>query len=308
VIEYVTDQLLASAKRRARIPDAAFSPAELLAIASEELESYLVPLIASAHEDYYLTHADFTLSADAAQTYRIPSRAVGGGLRELSFLDVSGEPIDVPRISTDDLEQATWGFVIESQSVRYVNRVARSGPVTLRMAFPASPGLLCQAASAAVISAVNGTAVTLAAVASPADPLLPEPDPAAPTSMSGATSFDFLRATPGFELVAFDQAGACNGTTLTLGAAASGLLVGDYVTLAGQRPVPQCPTALFPVLAQSIAAEMLHQLGKDDEAQAALAKRTDMEARAKPLLQNRVKGAPQQIIRRHGVLQATRRW
>lgn len=308
MLGYLADQVLASAKRRARIPDAAFASDELLSIASEEVESYLVPILAGANEDYYEVDQDFTLTGDKSTVYRIPWRAVGGALREVSFLDASGETIDVPRIAVDDLEQATWGFVLESQGVRYVNRIARAGPVTLRMTFLATPGLFCQAASAAVVTGIAGAALTLGAAPSPAAPLLPLPDPAAPASFAGVTSFDIVRGTPGFELVAMDQAGTCDGTTLTLGAANADIQVGDYVSLPGTRPVPQCPTALVPLLSQSIAAEMLHQLGKDDEAQAALAKRTDMEARAKPLLQNRVKGAPQQVIRRHGVLQATRRW
>lgn len=308
MLEYVVDELVASAKRRGRIPDAAFSSADLLQIAYEETESYLLPLIASAQEDYYEADQDFALSGAVSTVYRIPSRAVGGALRELSFLDSAGNTIDVPRISVDDLEQASWGFVIESQGVRYVNRIARAGPVTLRMTFLVSPGIFCQASSAAKVSNIAGVALTLAALDTPADPLLPVPLTTAPAIFSGRTSFDLIRSTPGFELIAFDVAGTCDGTTLTLSTANTDVQVGDYVALAGYRPIPACPTAMWPLLAQSIAAEMLHQLGKDDEAEAALKKRTDMEARAKPLIQNRVGGAPQQVIRRRGVLQATRRW
>lgn len=307
MIEYVSDQLIASAKRRGRIPDGAFATAELLGVANEEIETYLVPLIEGVHEDYYETNVDFAVGPTSA-TYRIPGRAVGGSLREISFLDASGNTIDIPRVSIDDLEQATWGFTLLSQRVQYVNRVARAGPVTLRMTIALRPNRLCQAASAAVVTAINGDVLTLAAIGAPADPLLPLPDDTGPDALAAVTSFDIVKASPGFEIAGYDLAGSVSGANLTLsGDVPAGVEVGDYVARAGYSPVPQAPAEAWHLLAQAVRAELLSELG-DAEAQNELGRLAMMEKRVKPLLQNRVRGAPQSVIRRHGVLQASRRW
>lgn len=309
MLQYVADAVIASAKGRGRIPDSAFGAGDLLQIANEELESYIVPLLTSVQEDYYETDADYPLSSALSTTYRLPSRAVGGGLREVSFLDASGATIDVPRIDVTDLEAATWGFVLKSQSVQYVNRVSYSGSTTLRMTYSFSPNLLCQAANAAVVTYINGAIITLGAVGTPTSPLPAPSDGGAPSNMAGVTSFDFIKATPGFECIAFDQTGTCNGTTLTLdGSVPTSLAVGDYVAQAHYTPVPQCPTAFVPLLSQSIAAQLLKRMGSLEESQAALAERKLMETQVLPLVQNRIRGAPKSLIARRGILQCGRRW
>lgn len=325
MIEYVADQLIASAKRRGRIPDSAFTTAEWLQIANEEMETYLAPLILKAQEDYYLASAVFALTAltdgavldlalDAelyvstvATSWRIPPRAAGGALRDLSFLDASANTIEVPRISIDDREQATWGFTLTAQTVDYVNRVARAGPVALRMMFSMAPSMLAAAASCAKVATVAGTTVTVEAMDAAADPL--SGATAYTASFPSATAFDFLKATPGFEVVGMDRAGSYSGGTITLSDAAPlDLEVGDYVALPHYSPVPQCPTALWGLFAQAVAATALEQMGALDQAQQATARRELIAKQVLPLLQNRVKGSPQSIMRRHGVLNATRRW
>lgn len=327
--EYLADQVIASAKRRGRIPDGAFTAAELLAIANEEMESYLSPLVSGAQEDYYC--ADYYISTKAIEfldgalldlvldsplytviqptgdqtVYRLPARAQGSGLREVVFLDAAGNIIDVPRVSLTDLDKATWGVILQSQSIAYLNRSQRSDVVVMRIIFPLTPGILCAAGDAARVSSISGTTIGLEAIPAPENPL---GSVNAPTSMSGLTSFDFIKATPGFEVAAYDRAGTCDGSTITLGAELpSTVEVGDYVAKAYYSPVPQCPTACLPLLAQSIAAACLVQLGHED-AEKALQVRALMEKQVKPLLINRIKGAPLQLISRTGVFHATRRW
>lgn len=300
---------------RGRIPDGAFTDAELLQIATEELETYLFPLIVSAQEDYYLRNQTFTLLSDSGATtipvveYRIPPRALGNALKDIIFIDTQGRPVDVPRIPVTDLEQAAWGFLIEGQSVTYLNRQNRSDITSMVMKFVLSPGPLCANSEAALITAINGHALTLGITGTPVWELGEAAEGPAPASFLGATSFDLIKYTPGFEVVSFDAAGTCNGTTLTLtGAVPTYLAVGDYVALANTTPVPQCPVAMWGLLAQSIAAALLEGTGDAAGHEKALAKRQLIEDRTLPLIQNRVRGAPRSITPRNNFFRAGARW
>jgi hypothetical protein len=85
-------------------------------------------------------------------------------------------------------------------------------------------------------------------------------------------------------------------------------MAGDYVAPARSSPVPQVPTALWGLLAQAIAANLLSQLGQDEQADKEMARRALMEKQVAPLIRNRVKGAPKSLIPRNGVFSVTRRW
>lgn len=314
-LQYLSDSLLASAKRRARIPDSAFNAEELLAIANEELETYLMPLIVSAAEAYYETFTDFALQEDAGArtvptvSYRVPPRAVGNALREVVFLDNDGRPVDVPRLDVSDLEGSSWGVLLQAQGVTYLNRQNRQDIATLRMFYALTPSQLCRASEAAKVLTVTGSALTLAAIDSPPWPLEDAAAGVAPGSLSGFTSFDIVKSSPGFEVVATDLAGTCDGLTLTLdGGVPAALQVGDFVAIAGRSPVPQVPTALWGLLAQSIACVLLGQLGQDEAEQKEMAKRALMEKQVAPLIRNRVRGAPRSVIPRHNIMAASRRW
>ena len=86
---YMTsEQLIASIKRRANIPDsqAMITDEEILDFANEEMMLNLVPLVVSKHEDYYLTSEDVAVQNNVF-SYAIPYRALGTKLRELAFYD-----------------------------------------------------------------------------------------------------------------------------------------------------------------------------------------------------------------------------
>src|SRR5512147_634259 len=96
---WTTTDLVASIRRRTGMPaaQATYTAAELLAIATDELWSYVVPFVLSQQEDYWLRHAEEPL-VDGVYTYPIPTRAVGAKLREVLLLDDRRNPTNVPRL------------------------------------------------------------------------------------------------------------------------------------------------------------------------------------------------------------------
>ena len=77
---------------------------------------------------------------------------------------------------------------------------------------------------------------------------------------------------------------------------------GDYITLAGQTPVPNIPTEMHPLLAQAAAVQILES-STDTEALMNAQKRMEkMAASIQTLVDNRVDLAPKKIKPRHSAL------
>jgi len=288
-VPYLSDDLVTNAKKRAKIPaaQASWSSAEILSSADEQTQSYVIPLIRRTREDYGLQVLDFTLgTADAQGTtgpYRIPYRAVGGAIRDVYLADVHGNPINVPRITPDDLEQATWGVHFLGNALYFVNKTTQAAPVKLRMTYFMRPNRLVLQSGAAQVASFDP--VTRSVVCT-----------SVPTSYTGQTSFDLVQGRPGFDTLAYDFAGTVGGTTFIFASnLPSDLAVGDYVCLTETTPIPQVPPELHPLLAQRVAVQYLESEGDPflERAQATLAR---MEADATTLLTPRIEGSPKHII------------
>jgi hypothetical protein len=94
-----------------------------------------------------------------------------------------------------------------------------------------------------------------------------------------------------------------SGTTLTLSTSdlPSRLAVGDWISLAGETPIPQIPDELRPVLAQATAVgvnEAMNLPGLDS------ARKTldEMLKAVSLLLTPRVTGAQKKVVQRNGWL------
>lgn len=282
----LTDALLASIRRRARLPIASALGAQdsdLLAMCDEETDHYIVPLVLQKREDYWLTTEDIAVAPGAS--YRIPYRAIGARLREVSFLDSQSQITDPPRIPIDDLEGRDYGFYLQGSEFVFANPLDSSSlPVSVRFWYYLRPNRLVLAAAAATIASLDRAArtVTLASV---------------PSGYAGRTSFDLLRARPSFDTLAWDATGTLSGSTVTFASdLPADLAVGDYVCLPEQTPVPQMPPELHPLLAQRVACKWL-EVNDPQGYETAAAELQRMEGTLAVLIGSRVEGEPQGIVR-----------
>jgi hypothetical protein len=289
-VAFTNDSLIAAIKRRAAVPSVGqWSSAEILATADEEMRSYVLPLVRRVQEEHLLQASDYTvISSDAigqplGAQYRIPGRAIGGALRDVYLVDSDGGVVRPPRLSTDDLEGATWGLYLFSNCIHYVNRNGSCSAPTLRMTYYLRPSALVLEAAAGRVTGydANAHSITIAA---------------APAAFAGQTSFDIVRGRPGFEMLGFDLPGSITGTTVTLtGVLPNDIAVGDWVCLPEESPVPQIPAELHPLLAERVAFTYLKI--EDPEAAAASAKTLEeMQAGAMLLLGQRIQGSPKKIV------------
>lgn len=286
---YLADDLITNAKKRAKIPaaQASWTPTEILSAADEQIQSYVLPVIRRTREDYGLQAIDFAIGTPDAQgttgPFRIPYRATGGALRDIYLRDANGNVINVPRITPDDLEQATWGVYFLGNAVYFANKTTQAAPVTLRMTFFMRPNRLVLQAGAGKITAISTSTRTVTCASLPA-------------TFAGATTFDLVQGRPGFDTLAYDFAGTVGGSNIVFsGALPSDLSVGDYVCLPETTPVPQIPPELHPLLAQRVAVQYLESEG-DPNLPQALQTLGRMETDAVTLLTPRVEGSPRHVI------------
>lgn len=290
---WTTTELIASVKRRTGMPvaQATFTTAEILSIANEEMQSYVVPLLLKEREDYYTTSYDVTL-VDGVLAYSLPPRAIGGKLREIFLMDAQGRPINLPRVSQSQLEYASFGCYFEDNALTLINdgpsSVFRLG-VSLRMVYQLRPNDLVETSAAGVISTFNETnrTVTVSSV---------------PAGFSGNTSWDIVRASPGFETIGIGLTGTLSSSTVTFSAdLPARLAAGDYLCLREQSPVPQIPPELHPLLAQRVAANILESKQMTEKLGPVVAKLQGMEKDARSLIAPRIDGEASRVVNRRSL-------
>jgi hypothetical protein len=286
---WTTTELIASVKRRAGVPSAsgAFLAADLLAIADEEMGSYVVPLILKEREDYFVAHHEEPIT-DALYSYPVPYRAIGGKLREVLALSPARRASDLPRVSASDLQDADFGFYLDGGMISLVSNgtnASRYGS-WLRLSYYRRPNRLVDISRAAVITTVNSTTGVLTFSS-------------LPSALSSAAVFDVVSARSPFDTLGMDVAGVVAGSQITMGAALpANVQVGDYVCLPEESPVPQVPAELHGLLAQKIAVKVLEGKQMLDKLAAARSELERMEADARALITPRVDGEAQRLVAR----------
>lgn len=227
---------------------------DFLALATSEIQSYMVELLMSVREEYLLAYSDVSVVSGTA-VYPIPTRAIGGKLENVHMSDGNGSYFPLTRIEPSRAHLYTQngtvsGYVFQGDSLVLLPTPTNSA--TLRLSYFTRPGKMVATSAVATISSINGarTVITTAATI--------------PTTFGATSSFDIVSHTPGFTGLQTDNAanGTVSGTTITLTTALpSTVIAGNYVCLAGESPVPQLPVELHPLLVQRVVVKCLEALG-----------------------------------------------
>lgn len=309
----LASELLTAVRLRAMLPSTVTAPgttdADLLSYANQEVSSSLVGLAMSVTEEFFSATTDVTLTAGQA-VYRIPSRAIGGKLREVWML-YGNSLLHLPRIEPEQLTKFVTnssgipaGFVMEAGGIRLVPTPSNTGMV-VRMRYFVAPGALTVDVSlyGGIVSAtpVSGTNMqfTLGAGGSLA-------------SFTSGVRYDVIAGRTPYECIAPDASyvGAneltspggfpnVQGRTSTSGDPGC-----DYVAVRGYSPIVQLPAELIPLLIARTAHRIHMALGQFEKADRAEREIAKMEARALQLLTPRVDGSPRKVF---GLLNSSNR-
>jgi hypothetical protein len=298
---YTADALLLPAlKRRGMLPNTpeTLADADYYALADDEIQSYIVPLLLKAREEHLIQTYEFTC-VSGTDTYPLPYRAAGGKLRDvwISSANNSGfkqmQRIEPERVGDYSSSGAPGGYRFEGNNL-IVMPTPGSAAATIRIKYHAMPNRLVAVSACAVVASYVSATKTITTVGT------------VPATFGATVPLDIVRGKPGFDSLAQDNtAVSAATTTIVLTDAISPLVTGgtvstgDYVCLAGESPIPQIPRSLHPLLAQRVVYRALEALG-DPRAAGALASCQELERLSLTLLSPRSDGAGRAVVNRYG--------
>lgn len=290
---YTTDDLVTSVKRRILMPSSqqTFLPADILAVANEELLTEIVGIILGNREEYLVSAIPYDQATGVGFTYRFPPRALFERLRDVLVLDSGGTMRALARIGP---EEATYfnaaggnpiGFYLKGNQLVMVP--ALSGSIgTLRMSYYLRPNTLVPVASCGKIGFINYASAAITFTGSP-------------PNFNVNQSYDLISNTPGFDLISMDlQVISAGSTAITffVSSLPQTLQIGDWVCLSGTSPIPQIPLEMHPILYQRTAMKVLEAMGDADGFARAAGVYEAMKTEVLKHLSPRVTGKAKKII------------
>jgi hypothetical protein len=272
--------------------------ADYYALANDEMQSYIVPLLMKAREEHLIQTTDFTL-VTGTDTYAVPYRAAGGKVRDVlistgatgSFRQLNR--LEPERVGDYGTGSGPAGYRFEGNNIVLVPSPGVNAG-TMRVKYHAMPNRLVAVSACAVVSSYVTATKTITTVAT------------VPATFGATVALDIVRGKPGFDSLAQDNiAVSATGTTIVATSALSSQILGgtastgDYVCLAGESPIPQIPISLHPLLAQRVVYRSLEAMG-DPKATQALASCQELERLSLTLLSPRSDGSSRAVVNRYG--------
>ena len=321
-----SDDLIASVRRRAQLPDVeadgAISDLDILELANEEIALHMVPLVRSARGDYFVEYLDTTIVANTAK-YRLPENAQGSALRDVTIVDSAGDEYSIPRISLEEAPRASryssrLGFVMEGPFLRLVP-TPTSAIGTLRMYYERSHAQLIKKSGAITLTL---TAPGIAAyddaetfTASTTDDTTYSPYVGMPVDIVRnyppfTADYNYLiidSITPdgsGNDVVTFTGPWPSTDTIDTF----EEITRAAYMVWFGVSPVIRLPRECWPLLVSLVTSRALEVMGDRDASQMAYALYERERENVIKLLTPRVEGARKKIIAHWSPLRTRRRW
>ena len=265
-----TDELIQAVREYANVGTAAEDSQDdqLLRRLNTEQTLYLTTILQKSKGQHRQATLDWTTSSTVLR-YDIPTRAIAAGIKMAQGVDASGQSwmlYDFP-----DEDNARYGrfFVNNGQFYIEGNQLvfyAAPPAGTLRITYSRRMNTLVKLASVGIITNINtGTGVVAIS-----------PTPAG--FGTAAANYDFVRASPHFDILAMDKSATRSSGNMTFAVAdlPTGLAVGDYVCLAGQSAVSQAPLEAHPLLA--IRCAYVWSRAKNDPAAMGLKEEMDTMA------------------------------
>jgi hypothetical protein len=163
-----SDDLLTDVRARVTAPAAngLLGSTELLHLADEEMQTEISALLIGVRSEYWLTSYTIAITSGVS-SYRIPDRAAGMTLRDVTVYDANGNEWDANQYAADKrylFTNASWApggpfaFTLENGQLVLLPTPAQSG-YTLRLRYYSRPSRLIATSGAGLITAPTSTTV-----------------------------------------------------------------------------------------------------------------------------------------------------
>lgn len=293
---YTTAQLLTSIRNKGNIPTSQtpFSNADLLLLADDELDTALLRQLLSVRENYYLTYKDYVIATDGI--YELPARCIADAVANVQLLNgTTVTNIDRSEVSqqfaTNESPSGFYSFFFMGSSIN-LQPNPTSGYV--RIWYYERPNTMVLTSQAAQVTVIAGNVLTFDTI---------------PTTITTGTACDFIQDQPHFNSLGIDQTPTVvTSSQLTFSDVPDDLAVGDWVSLAGQTPVPQIPVEFRPLLVQRVVVKYNEIQGYLDKMKASQTKLEAMEKDLLQLINPRASGAPKRVVPNQNLTGGTWQW
>lgn len=246
-----TLNLLDMIKRRSFMPASSitFTDLELLAIADEEIQTVLTPMLMSVKEDYFVDWTDFSVTENI-QTIDIPHRSIGLKVKEIHFISSSGQIKNLPRRDVNHYLSTTAtgepeAFSIEANQIK-LWPIPATTTGTIRVYLFLRPNSLIETSSSLYISSFDSGNGTIDV-------------PAIPSGWTSSLLYDVISKDGGHPCREFDMVcSLVSGDTFTFSTALpSYISIGDELCISETTGLVQLPPEFVPILAQSVSVQIL---------------------------------------------------
>jgi len=293
-IDYSVTTLLASVKQRSMSASNQnlLTDPDMVRIASEEVQSVLIPYIESIKGEYFVKNLD-TPFIQGVTTYIMPQRATGMKLRDVCLVDNQGSEVLLNYINPEDLKSSwayapyQFGFYPRDNSIVLVlgNLVGSGNYSFVRMIFFRRPNTLC-------LQGADGQAATILNVDYNLNQITVD---LSPTVWGTTTTFDIINNMPPFQSFGDDlPITSLAGSVVTFPALPVGLLPGMFLCTANFAPIAQVPVECQRLLESLTAARILQYSG-DPSFQVFQAQAEQEKKDLINVLSPRIDGSPRKI-------------
>jgi len=302
---YTADDLIDSIRRKHQLPinKNTFDVTDYLKMADEEISLSLLPSIIRQHENYFLHNLTQPIVTNQSH-YKIPYRAAGNKLKDLTYIDTANNYIEMVRIPIEHISDYNGSsynvssqinyYILNDEIVLFPENV-RNPVGKLMFTFYLKPNQLVPLNKVGKIDAIDTTnkTITLANL---------------PTEFTSSLLYDFVDVESPHRTLDFDvPIVSINVTTKqiqfnTTYEFPKRLKVGDHICIQCETAIPQIPDDLHPMLAHKVAMAALESLGDTEGLSNASTKYNELQTNMTTLVDNRVEGSPQKLVNRNSFL------
>lgn len=299
---YVTEDLVEQIKDNTstEFAQGRFSRDTVINLCNQETIKRIRPIVSDLQAEFFVVNKTVAL-AQGDQKIRLPKRAAARGLRDLYLLvGTTRYPLDQMTRESSILTETTGqgipcGFYFDADAITLDCPVSQA--CTLVLLLEVSPGSLVLSSAVTTVTSVDFTSgvVTVAGT---------------PSGYGSTVEYDFVQQL-GFGNAAL-AVGVTPltvvGTTYTFTASElpTTLRVGDYLTLAGQTPVPNMPDEAVVTLIHAVSCRIFKMRGDTTMLGAEQAELTNSIIYLERALSDRAEGARTTLVPSSSLLRSSR--
>jgi hypothetical protein len=298
--QYNNEELIENIKRRCSVPTSqlTYTDEDWVALANDELQGEVVPLIMSTREEYFVEPYAITSPADGV--IDIPSNAVGSKLRSVVYKQQDNPLIinNLPRIDLDIVAGVGFwnintlaGFYVQGNQIILYPNTSVPTNTNLLLYFYRRTLVLASPTMYGRVLTIDPDTNTVVLDYMPSD-------------WTAGTEVNAVSSLPGFKItLSLAVVQTASAPTITLDTV-EGLSVGDYISDYGYSAIPQVPVEAHAYLAQLTAAKALEGLGDREGMAAALKKAEQLKDNLLIMISQRVDGSVKKVMNPSGGLRS----